>query len=294
MGPAQKNQSTSDRLQAHLSLISKGSRQSAATLKMVYTAIDRKMLVVNNGVPKSGSTLIQKALILTGKFEMTIGEWQNPKWKNMSVSHDHLGGFLHSNMWHDPRNICIKMHCSHCLVQHPGHSHSIKVITSFRNLKDSIVSMAYHNLRVQSAKNRTRDYWIKDYFSDPCRYGNTAKRLGLHYLDALRNGAYMVNYQDMTDRKSKTFADMYSYLGISVSEEELSEICAKTDPGIRSKEDISEGSHVRTGGISVAQDELPAFTLQQLDALYSILVGSIKSEEEYSELCEKVIQGQPL
>lgn len=249
------------------------------------------MLVVNNGVPKSGSTLMQKALMLTGKFERSIGEWQNTKWMNISVPEERVGDFLRSDVWHSPRNICIKMHCSARLFRLPEQNELIRVITTYRNLKDSIVSMAYHNLRVQPEKNRPRDFWVKEYFSEPSRYGMTAKKLGMHYFDALNNGAYIVNYQDLVSQKSETLSNVYQFLHLSISEGQLSEICSITDPGIKSKQNIVEGAHVRTGGVSVAKDELPELTYSQLDILDSFLMGPAKNEREFSDLCDKVISG---
>ena len=83
------------------------------------------------------------------------------------------------------------MHCPAYFLDHLIQD-PIKIIASFGNLKDSIVSAAYGDLRVNVESNNPRDYCMSDYFSTPSRFAFATIRLGLHFLDAKENDSSLV------------------------------------------------------------------------------------------------------
>ena len=247
------------------------------------------MLVVNNGIPKSGSTLIQRIMMMTGEFVKDIGSFQHPNWNSISVANDRIAEFLDFYDFQNS-NTCLKMHCNAHLFA-IRNDPNIKVITSYRNLKDSIVSMGYHNLRVKGTEDKPKDHWIKNYFKDSKRYGKTACKFGLHYINSRLNGSFMVNFQDLVvDNKRGTMLDIYQHVGLNITTEKFNHIFEKTNPNIKSKNYYQEGKHVRTGGISCAKDELPEMTYNQLNKLDNYLFAGVEAEE-WKAVCDKVVNG---
>ena len=252
------------------------------------------MLVVNNGVMKSGSVLLGQILMQTGEFVRDIGQFQNTRWNAVSVEKDRISEFLDGYNFRDS-NVCLKMHCDEGpFVQR--NDPNIKVITTFRNLKDSVVSYGHHKLKPhKNTDDRPVEYWTKDYFADPKRFGKTAYKFGLHYLRSRQYGSFMINFQDLAvDNKEKTMNEVYRHLGLSVSRETIEQIIENTNPKIKSKDDYKEGSHVRTGGISAAKDELPEMTYSQLDKLDKYLFSANTDIKEWRKICNDVISGKRL
>ena len=67
------------------------------------------MLVVNNGVMKSGSVLLGQILMQTGEFVRDIGQFQNTRWNAVSVEKDRISEFLDGYNFRDS-NVCLKRH----------------------------------------------------------------------------------------------------------------------------------------------------------------------------------------
>ena len=208
------------------------------------------MLVVNNGVPKSGSTLLQKLLRFTGAFTTQLGHWQNELWKSPSVPEAKISDFINSDLCLGADPVLIKMHCNPELFQR---SANVRVICTHRNLADSLVSMAWHHVRVKKIENQKE--WVKNYYGNPKIVRNTIVRFGRHYLQSVAESSLLVKYEDFIANKPETFAEILDFIGLELSEQRILALCGRTDHNIQSPVDF-QLKHVRTGGLSVAKEEL--------------------------------------
>lgn len=246
------------------------------------------MLVVNNGVPKSGSTLVQKVLLMTEQFAPDIGKFQNPLWRNISVEKEIIPEFLDGYEYHNI-NTCIKMHIDPEVFARRNDPH-IKLLTSYRNLKDSIVSRGHHLKRLKNQGKENHSYSLEEYFSNPKYYANTARKFGLHYLKSKQSNSFMIKYEDLiSNKKESILRGIYSYIGIDVSEQRIQKIIDSTDPGIKNRSDLAENKHIRTGGISVSRIELPEYTYSQLDKLDNLLFKPGTSIDEWKINCRLLV-----
>ena len=66
------------------------------------------MLVINNGVPKSGTTMFQKMLRRIRRFEPPSAAWQND-WNTPSVGKDRIVDCIRDGEWRE-KDILIKLH----------------------------------------------------------------------------------------------------------------------------------------------------------------------------------------
>jgi len=118
------------------------------------------MLIMNNGTPKSGSTWINKIVRLTLDIERPAQKWRREDWNSDSVHPVQLKEFIETGAW-KKKDILFKTHITYrprfkYLLQ-PG----IKIIVTYRNLPDSIVSLFHHQIRHEKTKHTEIDIWFR-------------------------------------------------------------------------------------------------------------------------------------
>lgn len=217
------------------------------------------MLIINNGVPKSGSTWVQRILVQGLDPNFPDKKWRN-FWKNPSIDPVDLPAYIKSGEWEEIPTL-IKMHFAYNLEYKSLIRDGIKIIVSHRNIPDSVVSWFHHQVRMGKTTLDQRQAWLET------RGREFARRAVNHRLSwSNKSGAYLIRYENMLYSAPAEIERLFSYIGHKKTPEECSELARKTEVKLDANAPLREGKHVRTAGRSVAKDELP--------------------EELYNEFCE--------
>lgn len=209
------------------------------------------MLVLNNGVPKSGSTwvvAILRELLEPGRLDP---KWQRPDWNSVSVHPDRLQDYVDSGEWRGAP-VVLKTHIAYepkfqFLLQP-----EIRVIVTYRNLPDSVLSMYHHQIR-NGRTDMSLEQWLEkrsSRFSED--FMNYRKSWAQH------DDVLMIPYETMVADAAQKVAEIAAFLRLEVSAERCAEIAEITQVRLKPGEAPRDGQHARTGGQSRARLELPA------------------------------------
>jgi hypothetical protein len=209
------------------------------------------MLIINNGVPKSGSTWIQSILRETLSPSYPDKKWLN-SWKNPSIEPEKLRDYIESGEWKGPRPVLIKMHipCSSkfdYLLQD-----GIKVIVSNRNIPDSVLSWFHHQVREGKVNKDHLKPWCE---SSGRKFALAAIRHSLSW--AAQPGTIMVRYEEMVSDAGWQIGKLLEQLGFPITEERRGKVAFATQVIMSENAPPRDGMHVRTAGQSKALQELP-------------------------------------
>tara|TARA_R110002072_G_scaffold272420_1_gene432634 strand:- start:4963 stop:5655 length:693 start_codon:yes stop_codon:yes gene_type:complete len=204
------------------------------------------MLVINNGVPKSGSTWIQQVLQRLCKIPGPSKTWQREGWHNPSIAPPKMAPFLASP---ECRNnvVCIKAHYrADPKMTELFLKSDVRMIVSYRNMPDTIVSLYYHE-RKYNGCTMSLEQWLATEADVRARDFLTI-RTGWDSMSPL-----MIPFEQMRENPVHWAMEIARYSEANVSEDEAAAFCAQT---MKKTDTIQENSHVRTGGAGAAH-ELP-------------------------------------
>jgi len=206
------------------------------------------MLIMNNGVPKSGSTWVQKILRQGLKPAFPSERWAN-SWKNPSVDRDRIIDYVNSGEWTDQPTL-LKTHFVYDDSLAGLLRDDVSIIVSYRNLADSVVSMFHHQVRVGNVQSDDPAAW---YAEKGLKFAKRSIRHKQSWVD--KPGVLMVRYEDMLADTQAVIRQVLTAAGATPSDAQCLAISKATR---RDDTSIKEGAHVRTAGRSVAKEELPA------------------------------------
>ncbi|CUH51525.1 sulfotransferase domain-containing protein [Shimia marina] len=230
------------------------------------------MLILNNGVPKSGSTWMQNILRNYLSPAYPSEKWAND-WKNPSVDPDKLEGYVASGEWKEGTTL-LKTHIEYSEGYKFLVADDIKVVVTYRKLTDSVVSWFHHQLRMNKTSSEDKLNWLD---TKGRQFALRAVRHRLSWQD--QPNALMVNYESMVQDAVPLIEEVTKFIGSPCSLFDAINLVEKTQVRISSKKSLQEGQHVRTGGLSVAKEELPEAYLKELEALQEVVeAGSFTPE----------------
>ena len=208
------------------------------------------MLIINNGVPKSGSTWIQRILVRGLRPDFPSEKWRN-SWKNPSIDPRNLRAYIEGGEWqHSPT--LIKMHFK--LEENYDYiwNDNIKILVSYRNIPDSVVSWFHHKLRNGEVDLKHRAAWFE-------KEGRVfAKRALNHRLSwEKKPNTILLRYEDMLADATSGIESIFNFIGNEKTRAECVKIAESTQVTLKPGEPLRDGNHVRTAGRSVARDEIP-------------------------------------
>ena len=216
------------------------------------------MLIINNGTPKSGSTWINKIVRKTLPLDRLERKWRRKDWNSDSVHPDQLRQFIEHGDW-KVEDILIKSHMSYLskfdyLLQ-PG----IKIIVTYRNLPDSIVSLFHHQMRLKKTPHTKIDIWFR---MTGLKFAKKFIAYRRHW--AQHESVLMISYESLIEDAPSQISKIGEFLGQNLTKEKANEIAKATQVKLKPDEKPKDGSHTRTGGHSRAHLELPPKILERL------------------------------
>ncbi len=217
------------------------------------------MLIINNGHPKSGSSWMQ--LILTKSLNPCApSESFRNKWRNPSVDIDRLEEYTNSAKWMD-RDELLKMHFRYTNQRKFLLRSDIFIIITHRNIADSVLSFYYHNLRIGKVGVNDKINWLQT-------NGRTFAQGISVYRNSWKNipNALMIRYEDMINKPETEISRVLLFLGKDINNYDIVGL-SKTKANPQKNGLPREDSHIRTAGISTAQNEIPAELLNEFYSL---------------------------
>lgn len=221
------------------------------------------MLILNNGVPKSGSTMVQDLIRKAVKPARPSEKWQNPDWSNASVVPDKIAPFMESDEFKAADYVLLKMHFEMSpdfdfLRGHPD----VNVIVSWRNVPDSVLSFFHHQIRRGRTQLEDKLTWLNT-------RGRRFARQAIAHKKSWRDvsNCHFVQFEELLARPDAEFAAILAFLGVELSEEDRGRILDGTIVQLKDGEKPREGAHVRTAGQSRAKKELPDTFYAEFDAM---------------------------
>ena len=216
------------------------------------------MLIINNGTPKSGSTWVNKIVNTMLNPEAPRLRWRRKDWENPSIHPTRLAKFIEAREW-DGKTVMFKSHIPYAPTLDYLFQPDIRIIVSYRNLPDSIVSLFHHQVRLGKAKADRKERWLRtkgiDFAKKFLRYRNGWEQ----HSDVL-----MIPYETMVDDAANQIGRISRHLGLDLSAERLAEISETTQIRLKPGEAPRDGNHTRTGGQSRALEELPTPIYERL------------------------------
>lgn len=212
------------------------------------------MLIVNNGVRKSGTAWVQRVVDILAKPAYPSEYWRNG-WANPSVDPDRLQAYVASGEWR-PGPCLVKLH----LANDPGflhlHKGEVRVLVSWRDLPDAVVAVFHEQAAAglipaaDSAEGRQR--WFAG-------SGMTFARTALLHRISWRGypNALLLRYADMLADPATALARIAAHIAHPVSAERAAALAART-AGV-----LTQGAHPGPDGSGPAwarltADDLPA------------------------------------
>jgi len=204
------------------------------------------MLVVSNGVIKSGSSwLMLIAQRLIDVDELPEG-FQDPAWSNSALKRDLLKDFLTEG--HAYRNNYLVK--NHFAV--PGERNAMlfypwcKVIMTFRDVRDSVVSRYFHHMRAEEVPSEGT---FHEFFWAPEPPNG---RQTLEYLAQYAStwnvedeSLWKVRYEDLHADVGSAVRSLATFLDVDTATVDLDEIIRVSQP--RAVTDSAGTGHIRTG-----------------------------------------------
>jgi hypothetical protein len=223
------------------------------------------MLIINNGVPKSGSTWVQRILSTGLQPAFPSESWRND-WVNPSVDNDRLRGFMSSGETDGPVPVLLKMHFAYNKMHSYLLRDEVKVVVTYRNLPDSVLSWFHHQGRTgKTTPDKLNSWCMTAGRSFALRaISHRLSWLSIPNLIALR-------YEDLVANPVAEIGYLFESLGFEKPYDECSKIAQATQVKIPEGAPLREGMHVRTAGRSLAHEELPQGIYDELRNIDEII-----------------------
>ncbi len=223
------------------------------------------MLIINNGVPKSGSTWVQRILEKGLNPAYPDKKWRN-SWKNPSIDPTDLKAYVESGEWKGEQPVLIKMHITYGPEYDFIFQEGIKTVVSYRNIPDSVVSWFHHQVRHEKTTLERRKPWCN----------STGRQFALravaHRLSwAGKPNVLPMKYEEMISNAPQQISRLFNGLELPLSEAKYEEIARETQVKLSTGEAPRDGMHVRTAGRSTAHEELPPHIFKELTELQNSL-----------------------
>ena len=208
------------------------------------------MLILNNGVPKSGSIWVQAIVPHLAEVIRPSSKWQN-SWKSASVDPDRLEAYLASGET-VTKNVFIKTHIIYSKEVDYLLSEKVAMFVSYRNIPDSVLSYYHHQVRHGFYKGGDIQKWMD---GDGYRFALRAVAHRLSWVG--KKNVIMIRYEDLLTNGNEEIMRMANFLGVDLSTDEAEGVLKATQVKLGSNEKPREGEHIRTAGRSRAREEIP-------------------------------------
>nr|WP_237183580.1 sulfotransferase domain-containing protein [Roseovarius mucosus] len=190
--------------------------------------------------------------------------WRN-KWINPSVDPKKMKNYVASKEWRHQTTL-VKLHMAFTEDMSYLFDPNIKVIVTYRNIPDSILSYFHHQIRLNETSIEEKENWFQSVGVE------FAYRLANHRLSWLPvSNAHCVRYENMLAQPKQSILETMRFLEVPISSDKLEKVLEGTK--VKRKKPV-EGSHIRTAGQSRAEIEIPANTLQILKDIDATLERS--------------------
>lgn len=215
------------------------------------------MLVINNGVPKSGSTWIQQILSKMLNPSYPSKDWRN-NWKNPSIAPERLEAYFKSREWEAAPTL-IKMHIingpEYAFLGDPG----VRMLVSSRNIPDSVLSWFYMSVRLGNARIEEKQEWLAG-------QGVTFA----HRLIEHRNSwvgvpnVLALKYEEILEQPAIEVMKIAGFVNFALTNDDAKKIIEATQVKLSEGEKPRDDSHFRTGGRSLGKEEIAPETYERL------------------------------
>tara|TARA_R110000868_G_scaffold43693_4_gene146721 strand:- start:2037 stop:2720 length:684 start_codon:yes stop_codon:yes gene_type:complete len=226
------------------------------------------MLIINNGVPKSGSSWIQTVLTrLYGLTGPSDPKWLRP-WTNPSIDDAKLSGYLATGE-SSSRNVILKAHYRpkpelKKLFNH----HGVKLLVSYRNMPDTIVSLYHHE-----KKHKKLDMSLAKWLASG---GDIALRDYLSIRTGWQDMSLMIPFEEARNDPALWAARIGEFIEVP-PQQPVQKFCAQT---LSRRTQVAESKHIRTGGAGAA-NELPDYWRKVIEEIEAeTLASQLTSEKE--------------
>ena len=215
------------------------------------------MLIVNNGVPKSGSTWVQRIVRLVADPTFPGPEWCNDA-TNPMVRPEKLEAYVDGGEWIAGRTL-IKQHLAFtadvAFLNQPG----IRVLVTYRDLPDSVVSWFHHQARLGKADSGSFEQWLQG-------SGRNFAVRAIRHRESWRgvDNALLLRYEGMLLDAPAAVAQIMQFIDLPANDALAASVAGKTQARLDPGSPLNDGRHIRTAGRSVAREELPAAYHQEL------------------------------
>lgn len=192
--------------------------------------------------------------------------FQDPSWENPSLKRDQLRAFLDGGFANEG-NYLVKNHFAvagerNAMLFHP----SCKVIMTFRDMRDSIVSRYFHHLRVGEVP---ADGSFLDFFwaHEPPNGRQTLEYMS-RYVSTWSiedETLWKVRYEDLHRDVEQTVLSLAAFLEVKATAVDLPRIIQLSQPSARAKP--ADGRHIRTGRPGTWKNHLGELELELVAAM---------------------------
>jgi hypothetical protein len=213
--------------------------------------------IISNGAHKTGSTWVHRLLRQTGKLEAVPAEYRDAAWQNSSVSVSEIRAAA---------TVLGPTDTFYGSKQHFSHSsgildiHGIKVVNSIRDLRDTIVSKYYHDVRVLG-ETQPLDAYLEAYAEKFVRQFCAYQQ---YWIDAPEKHAWnyhITSYEYLSEDPFKACREMFSFCGFFLNRDEIEKI---VDQSSFERMDSGPGKFFRKGKVHAFADDLSATQIDRL------------------------------
>ncbi|GEM_PF-3290449 len=208
------------------------------------------MFIVNNGAPKSGSTWVQKII----KHGISPGyprkKWRN-HWNSASIAKERLQDYFNSDEWRDEPTL-IKMHFAHTPDFAFLDNKDARVIVSYRNLPDSVISFFHHQIRLDKTTPENKNAWLR---KQGMRFAKDLQEYRRSW--ASKDYVLLLKYEDMVLDAPAHIKKILQFLDQPCDDAICEMLTEKTQVRMKKGAPLPVKKHVRTAGRSVAREEIP-------------------------------------
>lgn len=174
-----------------------------------------------------------------------------------SVNFDRLQDYVQSSDWNE-RDTLVKTHFPYSPSCSYLDRDDVRVLVSFRNIPDSVISWFHHQARLGQVAASAKDAWLGEQ-GRAC-----AKSVSTYRRSWRASGlALMLPYEKLVDDPETGIASILKFLGKDQTAFSLAEIARQTQVRLKPGEAPRDGNHVRTAGRSVATEEIPQALLRE-------------------------------
>lgn len=224
------------------------------------------MLVVSNGIVKSGSswlTLIAGRLV---DFDDLPDQFRESAWENVSLIRPRLREFLHDGHA-DQGTYLVKNHFALSGERNVMlFSRSCKVIMTFRDMRDSVVSRYFHYKRIGEIDEA--DSFLDFFWSPEPPNGRQTLEYMTTYVgtwDLEDDSLWKVRYEELHTDLEETIRSLASFLEVDPAAVDFDDVVRRSEP--RAQTQPNGNAHIRAGRPGDWQNYFGELELEYLHAM---------------------------